>query len=173
MTTPAAVWKAPVTPAEVLDWVKIQSLAALPVPEIPAESLEAYWSEWQALQTARTGEPLDVFPPLVLDEIRWLQEGHGHLRLPNGSRWVLASGRLAGGDAPANNAFLRRLHALLMEHEALRQPHGSARTAMMLDADTLDVRRVFCTECLAWCDLHADAEEADRTLRRFPGYLDD
>lgn len=163
MTTPAAVWKAPVTAAEAFDRIKAQSLAALPAPEILAESLEAYWREWDALLTARTGEPLDVFPPVVLDEIGWLQEGQGYLRLPDGSRWVFACGRLRGEAARDDNAFLRRLQALLMEHQVLRQPHGSARTAVLLDADTLDVRRVFCTECRAWCDLQADAEEADRT----------
>lgn len=163
MTTPAALWKAPVTAAEVLDRIKAQSLAALPVPEILTESLEAYWRGWDAMKTAWSGEPLDIFPPVVLDEIGWLQEGQGYLRLPDGSRWVLASGRLTGETPPDDNAFLRRLHALLMEHQVLRQPHGPARTAVVLDADTLDARRVFCTECRAWCDLQADAEEADRT----------
>jgi hypothetical protein len=37
--------------------------------------------------------------------------------------------------------------------------------AIMLDADTLNVRRVFCTDptCRRWVDLVADAEEVDRT----------
>lgn len=161
MTTPAAVWRAPVTPDEDQDRIKVQSLAALPLPEIRAESLEAYWREWDTLQRARSGEPLDVFPPALLDEIGWLQKGQKYLRVANGTRWVFASGRLTGEAAPDDNAFLRRLHALLMEHEGLRQPHGPARTAVLLDADTLDVRRVFCRECRAWCDLQADAEEAD------------
>jgi hypothetical protein len=106
---------------------------------------------------------------VLLEEIGWLQKGDGYLRLPDGTRWILASGRLTREDAPRDNAFLRRLHALLMEHQVLRQPHGPARTAVLLEADTLDVRRVFCAECRAWCDLQADAEEADRTLGPWPG----
>ena len=163
MTIPDAAWKAPVTAAEDFDRLTAQSIAALPVDEIRAESLEAYWREWETLETARNGDVLDVFPPVLLDEIGWLQKGEGYLRLPDGSRWVLASGRLTREDAPDDNAFLRRLHALLTEHQLLRRPHGSARTAVLLDADTLDVRRVFCRECRAWCDLQADAEEADAT----------
>jgi hypothetical protein len=52
---------------------------------------------------------------------------------------------------------------------AVRQPHGPARTAILLDADTLDVQHVFCADCRAWCDLQADAEEADRLLGPWPG----
>ncbi|HEY4907935.1 MAG TPA: hypothetical protein VIJ73_00445, partial [Methylomirabilota bacterium] len=143
MTIPDAAWKAPVTAAEDFDRLTAQSIAALPVDEIRAESLEAYWREWETLETARNGDVLDVFPPVLLDEIGWLQKGEGYLRLPDGSRWVLASGRLTREDAPDDNAFLRRLHALLTEHQLLRRPHGSARTAVLIDADTLDVRRVF------------------------------
>jgi hypothetical protein len=169
MTTPDTVWKAPVTAAEDFDRLKAQSIAALPVREIRAESLEAYWREWETLQTAPNGDFLEVFPPVLLDEINWLQKGEGYLRLPDGTRWILASGRLTREDAPDDNAFLRRLHALLMEHQVLRRPHGPARTAVLLEADTLDVRSVFCRECRVWCDLQADAEEADRTLGPWPG----
>jgi hypothetical protein len=169
MATPDAVWKSPVTPAEDLDRLKAQSIAALPVREVRAESLEEYWREWEALQTAPDGDQRNVFPPVLMDEIGWLQKGEGYLRLPDGTRWVLASGRLTRENAPADNAFLRRLHALLLEHQGLRQPHGPARTAILLEADTLDVRRAFCRECRAWCDLQADAEEADRTLGPWPG----
>jgi hypothetical protein len=101
--------------------------------------------------------------------VGWLRQGEGYLRLPDGTRWVMASARITREDAPHDNAFLRRLHALLLEHRALRRPHDSARTTIMLEADTLDVRHVFCTDCLAWCDLQADAEEADRTLGPWPG----
>jgi hypothetical protein len=72
-------------------------------------------------------------------------------------------------DTAHDNAFLRRLHALLLEHRALRRPHQSARTTVLLEADTLDVRRVYCTDCRVWCDLQADAEEAERTLGPWPG----
>jgi len=169
MATPDTVWKAPVTPAEDLDRIKAQSMAALPVREIRAESLEAYWREWEGLETAPDGDPRDVFPPVLMDEIGLLRKGERYLRLPDGTRWVLASGRLMREDGPDDNAFLRRLRALLREHQVLRQPHGPARTAILLEADTLDVRRAFCRECRAWCDLQADAEEADRTLGPWPG----
>lgn len=169
MTNPDAVWKAPVTAAEESDRLKAQSMAALPVREIRTESLEGYWREWAALQSAPNGIPLDVFPPLLVDDFDWLQKGEGYLRLPDGTRWILASARLTQEDAPQSNAFLRRLQALLLEHQALRRPHGSARATIVLEADTLDVRHVFCTDCHAWCDLQADAEEADRTLGPWPG----
>lgn len=169
MTTPDTVWKAPVTAAEQSDRLKAQSMAALPVREIRAESLESYWRDWEALRTAPDGQLLNVFPALLLDEIGWLQRGEAYLRLPDGSRWVLASGRIPREDMAHDNAFLRRLHALLLEHRALRRPHGSARTTILLEADTLDTRRVFCTDCRAWCDLQADAEEAERTLGPWPG----
>jgi hypothetical protein len=28
---------------------------------------------------------------------------------------------------------------------------------------------VYCTDCRVWCDLQADAEEAERTLGPWPG----
>jgi hypothetical protein len=169
MTTPDAVWKAPVTAAEEFDRLRAQSIGALPAREIVAESLEAYCREWEALQAAPDRDPVDFVPAGLLDDFGWLQAGEGYLRLPDGSRWVLASARLTREDAPSDNAFLRRLHALLLEHQVLRQPHGPARTAILLDADTLDVRRVFCADCRVWCDLQADAEEADRLLGPWPG----
>jgi len=169
VTTPDAVWKAPVTAAEQSDRLRAQSMAALPVREIHAESMEAYWGDWEALRTGSNGELLNVYPSVLLDEIGWLQRGEAYLRLPDGSRWVLASGRIPREDTAHDNAFLRRLHALLLEHRALRRPHQSARTTVLLEADTLDVRRVYCTDCRVWCDLQADAEEADRTLGPWPG----
>ena len=169
MTTPDAVWKAPVTAAEQSDRLKAQSMAALPVREIRADSLESYWHEWEALRTGPSGDLLNVFPTVLLDEIGWLQRGEACVRLPDGSRWVLASARIPREDTAHDNAFLRRLHALLLEHRGLRRPHPSARTTVLLEADTLDVRHVFCTECRAWCDLQADAEEAERTLGPWPG----
>jgi hypothetical protein len=169
MTTPDAVWKAKATAAEDFDRLQAQSMAALPVREIRAESLEAYWREWESLETGPDGELRDIFPPVLMEEIGWLRKGEGHVRLPDGTRWVLASARLTAESAPNDNRFFRRLHALLLEHQGLRQPHGSARTTILLEADTLDIRRVFCTECRAWCDLQADAEEADRTLGPWPG----
>jgi hypothetical protein len=167
--TPDQVWKAPVTAREVSDRLKAQAMAALPVREIPAATLEEYWREWESLCTAPDGDARNFFPPVLQDEIGWLQRGEGLLRLPDGTRWVFASARLPGEHTPHDNMFLRRLHALLLEHRGLRRPHGSARTAIMLEADTLDVHRVFCTDCRAWCDLQADAEEADRTLGPWPG----
>src|SRR5215470_17696129 len=149
MSTPDTIWKASVTVAEASDRIKAQAMALLPAREIPADSIEDYWREWETLQIAPNGE--------------------GYLRLPDGTRWVLASARMPRENAPHDNAFLRRLHALLLEHRVLRRPHDSARTTVMLEADTLDVRRVFCTDCRAWCDLQADAEEADRTLGGWPG----
>lgn len=166
---PDAVWKAPVTAAELSDRIEAQSMAALPVREIRTDSLEDYWREWSVMQSAPNGDPLEIFPPVLTDDFTWIQKGEGLLRLPDGSRWILASARLVPEGAREPNAFLRRLHALLLEHEGLRRPHAPARTTIVLDADTLDVRRVFCTDCHAWCDLQADAEEADRTLGPWPG----
>ena len=169
MSTPDTVWKAPVTAAEVSDRIKVQSMAVLPAREIPADSIEDYWREWETLQRAPNGDPRSFFPAVLLDEVGWLRKGEGYLRLPDGTRWVLASARITREEAPHDNAFLRRLHALLLEHRVLRRPHESAWTTVMLEADTLDVRHVFCTDCHTWCDLQADAEEADRTLGPWPG----
>ena len=110
MTTPDAVWKAPVTAAEQSDRLRAQSMAALPVREIRAETIEGYWGDWEALRTAPNGELLNVFPSVLLDEIGWLQRGEAYLRLPDGSRWVLASGRIPREDTPHDNAFLRPDH---------------------------------------------------------------
>jgi len=161
---PDAVWKAPVTAAEVADRIEAQSRAALPVRGIRTDSLEDYWREW----STSDGDPLEIFPPVLTDEFTWIQNGEGLLRLPDGSRWILASARLVRESGREPNAFLRRLHALLLEHERLRQPHAPAKTTVVLDADTLDPRKVFCTDCHGWCDLQADAEEADRTLGPWP-----
>jgi hypothetical protein len=169
MTTPDEVWKAPVGATEVADRLKAQSMASLPAHEIRADSLEQYWDEWDALQGAPDGERRSFLPTMLLDEVGWLQSGAGYLRLPDGTRWILASARLPREDMPHDNAFLQRVHALLLEHRGLRRPHRPARTTVMLEADTLDIRRVFCTECRAWCDLQADAEEADRALGPWPG----
>ena len=169
MSTPDTIWKASVTAAEVSDRIKAQSMAALPAREISADSIEGYWRGWETLQITPHGDLRSFLPAVLLDEVGWLRQGEGYLRLPDGTRWVMASARITREDTPHDNAFLRRLHALLLEHRALRRPHDSARTTVMLEADTLDVRRVFCTDCLAWCDLQADAEEADRTLGGWPG----
>lgn len=169
MTTPDAVWKAPVTAAEEFDRLNAQSMAALPAREVRAESLEEYWRECEGLRRAADDEGLEIVPAGLLDDFAVVRAGEAYLRLPDGTRWILASARLTREVAPTRNAFLRRLHALLLEHEGLRQPHGSARTAILIEADTLDVRHVFCTDCRAWCDLQADAEEADRTLGPWPG----
>ena len=168
MSTPDILWKAPVTAAEVSDRLKAQSMALLPAREIPADSIEDYWREWETLQIAPNGDPRSFSPAVLLDEVGWLRNGEGYLRLPDGTRWVLASARIPREDARHDNAFLRRLHALLLEHRVLRRPHDPARTTVMLEADTLNVRHVFCTDCRAWCDLQADAEEADRTLGPWP-----
>ncbi|HTY76214.1 MAG TPA: hypothetical protein VMI34_00215 [Candidatus Bathyarchaeia archaeon] len=165
---PDAVWKAPVTAAELADRIEAQSRAALPIREIRTDSLEDYWREWSAIQSTPDGDPLEIYPPVLTDDFTWIQKGEGLLRLPDGSRWILASARLVRQRGREPNAFLRRLHALLLEHERLRRPHAPARTTIVLDADTLDVRRVFCTDCRDWRDLQADAEEADRTLGPWP-----
>lgn len=169
MSTPDTIWKASVTSAEVSDRIKAQSMAALPAHEVRADSIEGYWRGWETLQITPDGDSRSFLPAVLLDEAGWLRQGEGYLRLPDGTRWVMASARITREDAPHDNAFLRRLHALLLEHRALRRPHDPARTTVMLEADTLDVHRVFCMDCRAWCDLQADAEEADRTLGPWPG----
>jgi len=168
MSTPDTIWKASVTVAEASDRIKAQAMALLPAREIPADSIEDYWREWETLQIAPNGDARSFFPAVLLDEVGWLRNGEGYLRLPDGTRWVLASARMPRENAPHDNAFLRRLQALLLEHRVLRRPHNPAQTTVMLEADTLDVRHVFCTDCRAWCDLQADAEEADRTLGPWP-----
>ena len=169
MSTPDTIWKAPVTVAEASDRIRAQAMALLAAREIPADSIEDYWREWETLQVAPNGDVRSFFPAVLLDEVGWLRNGEGYLRLPDGTRWVLASARIPREGALHDNTFLRRLHALLLEHRVLRRPHNPAQTTVMLEADTLDVRHVFCTDCRAWCDLQADAEEADRTLGPWPG----
>ena len=104
-----------------------------------------------------------------MNEYAALSQGTAHLRLPDGTRWILVSvilnTDLPEGD-PGDNAFLRRLQALLLEHKVLRGHMGPRLPSILLQAETLDVRHVFCTEpeCRRWVDLQADAEEADATL---------
>ena len=91
----------------------------------------------------------------------------------------LQDGVVAGGEGEVGlrarravrGPVLGRVHPVggEQQHQALRRPHQSARTTVLLEADTLDVRRVYCTDCRGWCDLQADAEEADRTLGPWPG----
>jgi hypothetical protein len=167
------VWKAPVTVAEELDLLMARRIAAAATREIPAESLEAYWRQHDdpAFEEGVANIPkalLDEFNRLH-EEFNRLYEGEGHLRLPDGSRWILVSALMETSTdvaVPLDNSFLRRLEALLWEHKVLL-PENAVRTlpAIMLDADTLNVRRVFCTDptCRRWVDLVADAEEVDRT----------
>jgi len=101
VTTPDAVWKAPVTAAEQLDRLRAQSMAALPVREIRTETIEGYWSDWEALRTAPNGELLNLFPSVLLDEIGWLQRGEAYLCLPDG-RGYRARQRLPPATARAS-----------------------------------------------------------------------
>src|SRR5262249_28296102 len=124
MSTPDTIWKASVTAGEVSDRIKGQSMAALPAREISADSIEGYWRGWETLQITPHGDLRSFLPAVLLDEVGWLRQGEGYLRLPDGTRWVMASARITREDVPHDNAFLRRLRALLLEHQALRRPHG-------------------------------------------------
>ncbi|HMB37346.1 MAG TPA: hypothetical protein VKV41_25090, partial [Methylomirabilota bacterium] len=94
MSTPDTIWKAPVTVAEASDRIRAQAMALLAAREIPADSIEDYWREWETLQVAPNGDVRSFFPAVLLDEVGWLRNGEGYLRLPDGTRWVLASARI-------------------------------------------------------------------------------
>jgi hypothetical protein len=161
--TPDQVWKAPVTVAEELDLLMARRIAAGATREIPAESLEAYWRQHD---DPAFEEDVANIPKVLLDGLIGLHEGECHLLLPDGSRWILVRALMetdTSVDGAGDNAFLRRLNALLWEHKILRGHGGPVLPAIMLDAATLNVRRVFCTGCGQWVDLVADAEEVDRT----------
>ena len=166
MPTPDMVWKAPVTTTEEFDLTMALRLAAVAHAPIAATTLEAYWAQWDDPAIA---EDVAHAPGALVDEYAALSEGTAHLRLPDGARWiqvsVLLNTDLHEGD-PGDNAFLRRVHALLLEHKVLRGHVGPALPDVLLQAETLDVQRVFCTEpeCRRWVDLQADAGEADATL---------
>lgn len=167
VTTPDQVWKNPAGEAEAFDRLMASRIAAVATRAIPAESLEAYWRQWDDPAIA---EDVASAPTTLVDETGWLYGGEGHVTLPDGSRWLMVNALMStdvhdGG--PGDNAFLQRLHALLLEHavvRAARHGQGPGLPHVMLNMDTLDVRRVFCTECSRWIDLAADAEEADETL---------
>ena len=62
-------------------------IAAAATREIPAESVEAYWRQWDEPAFA---EDVDQVPAGLLDEYECLEGGMGHLRLSDRSRWVMA-----------------------------------------------------------------------------------
>ena len=165
--TPSDIWKAPVTAAEEFDRTMALRIAAVAHVPITVTSLEEYWAQWD---DPAIEENVDNAPKTLVDEHGALVEGTSHLRLSDGTRWVAADALIdthMHGDGPGDNLFLQRLYVLLLEHQMLRSCRmGPSLPSILLQADTLDVRRVFCTEpgCRAWCDLQVDAEEADETL---------
>jgi hypothetical protein len=89
------------------------------------------------------------------------------VKFPNRAQGVVVSNLFSTdiyADGPGDNAFFQRLGALLLEHKVLRSHMGPRLPHVILNPKTLDVRRVFCTDCRRWTDLLADAQEADRTL---------
>src|SRR5262249_53712496 len=148
---------------------KAQSMAALPAREISADSIEGYWRGWETLHITPDGDTRSFLPAVLLDEVGWLRQGEGCLRLPDGTRWVMASARITREDTPHDNASRARHTAPPLEHRARRPPHAPGGPPVWRGAAPPDARRVFCTDCPAWCDPQADAEEADRTLGGWPG----
>jgi len=164
--TPDQVWKAPVTAAEEFDrtWA-LRMAAAAAGRAIATDSLEAYWRQWDDPSIA---EDVGNAPAALVDEFGWIMHGEGHLRLSDGSRWVHVSALMDDdfhGIGPGDNLFLQRLYALLVEHQVGSEHSGPSLPAVLLNAETLDAGRVFCTEaeCRRWVDLRAEAEDVDRT----------
>ena len=157
----------PVTPVD--DYTMALRIAGAATQAVPAVSIEAYWAQWDAPEIKRD---IDKASRELVVELRKLWTGEAHLALPDGTRWIcsmaLDENCLVGS---GDNRFLRWFDALHIAHESLRDHvggpagvHTSRRPILFVRQDTLDHRRVFCADCKTWCDLQADAEEADRTL---------
>ncbi len=128
--------------------------------EITIESLESFAARCRKPEYQH--DPLQV-PAEWVEEYQDLWNGTAVLRLPDGSRW-LSSRALS----PERNDE-RVIGRSIVEHTALC-PHAPAPTPpeMYLNADTLDVHRVFCTECGRLCDLELDWLEAEAALEPWP-----
>ena len=128
-----------------------------------ADSLEAWAAQYDGM------EPED-FTDAQLEEfeaLRW--GGLAHIVLPDGTRWVTNEALGFNFNCCPENRFLRRLHALFMEHHVLAE-HEWRSDVLVFPVDTLDWRHVFCSKCRAWRDLQSDAEEIDRTAEPWPDY---
>jgi hypothetical protein len=154
-----AIWKTPVGAVEEVDRIQALSRAAEATIVIETDSVDAYWA------SPCRGKTVAGWDERV-KKLAALMTGDAHLRLPDGTCWIHSCGILLQSDGihegAGDNRFLQRLVALLLRHERLRKHSGSHLPPIMIRQDTLDPQRVFCKDCGAWCDLLADAEEADR-----------
>ena len=124
--------------------------------EIPADSLEAFSTR---IDRPEYTENPALIPGAWLDEYEALWAGRAVLRLPDGSRWLSSMGLPAEGNDDRAIARYIKEHRVLRPHAAWSHP-----PEMFLNADTLDVRRVYCTECRQFFDLEAEWREAEATL---------
>jgi hypothetical protein len=124
--------------------------------EIRIDSLEAFSTRCDVPEYE--AEPSRV-PTEWLEEYDALWDGTAVLRLPDGSRW------LSSRSLPAEQDDDRAISRYVLEHTVLRA-HASALhpPEIFLNADTLDVRHVYCTECRKFFDLESEWLEAEGTL---------
>lgn len=165
------IWKRPADAAEEFDRTMVLRIAQVGAVAIAIESVEQWHANVRREAATLNGEGSDR--PAIVEYLRLIDQ-EAYLRAGDGSEWILSVGLFdhdMHGAGPGDNRFLRRLHALMVEHRALMGdrrdagPHyGPGLETMVLRRDTLDYRHAFCTTCGAWRDLQADAEEADRTL---------
>jgi hypothetical protein len=126
----------------------------VPFSEIPAESLEAYWTYWKAV----VKKDRDSYR-IVAKEYEALELGEAVLRLWDGSRWVSAGALLDmdvyDDEVKSDNTFLWHLHRVLVEHKMHVNHFGPLLPQVFLRAETLDLSQSFCVDCWLWLNLDA------------------
>ena len=126
-----------------------------PYAELPAESLERYWSHWR-IDAEKSREAFRI----VAKEFEALENGEAVILLPDGSRWVSTGSLLdvhtSDQKFESDNTFLQALHRALLNHRAKERHFGPLLPQVFLDAETLELCRGFCVECGAWTCLEAD-----------------
>jgi hypothetical protein len=139
-----------------LDHDRTQALSMIaPHRAIESRSIEAYWD-----RLADT--PGSALPARLRDEADEVRGGKVVLVLPDGSRWVHVNALLRR-DPDHGNQYIQRLLQLLRAHMARRGhvPTSGVVTDFSLQAASLNLRDVFCHQCIRCIDLEDDAGEVD------------
>ncbi len=147
---------------EDLDRDRTEALRMIaPQRAIESRNIEAYWD--------RLSDDSRATPPARLHEAEALWDGTAVLVLPNGSRWIHVKA-LIRHDRRGGNRYIQRLLQLLRAHMAQRRHIGptGGLTDFSLDAESLDLRHVFCHECTRCLNLQDDAAEEDFADGRAP-----
>lgn len=138
------------TRGEDLDRDRTKALRMIaPQRAIETRNVETYWGRWD-----RFSDDPGAAPPSLRDEAEELWDGKVVLVLPDGSRWVHMNALLRN-DAGGDNRYIQRLRQLLLAHMALRvhTATGGGLSDFSLNAASLDLRHVFCHECIRCVDL--------------------